>query len=658
MKRCPECIKDYLDDSLLYCLDDGAPLVQGSGSYEPATAILSKLGVPPLGGSSSEDTTRTLKADDTAARKAKGTSRLSTLFSRERLPWFAAAGFALIAAAAINYSYFNRSSASEKAVRLSFEPPPELSFNDVLPDAAVISPDGQKIAFSATGADGINLLYVREMDSTDAKLLPGSENPLEPFWSPDSRSVAFGSNGKLKRSELTGGNAQVLCDATRLTGGSWNKDGIILFGSDFRTGLSQVLAQGGEPKPATLTQPDNPNEGHTNPYFLPDGRRFLFRLDYGNDPRGIWSGSLDSTETRQFSPDGGPFVFSPDGWLVFVKNDALVAQGFDTSSLTLTGEPTPLGTGRKNAVGFSRRISVSDNGVLVWQGQWEREYQLVWFDRDGKQTGVVDAPMKVFVGQDPRLSPDGKRLAVKRDNNIWVIDLEKGTSLRITSSFSQIPIWSPDGTRIAYSATGINVKAANGLGDAENILPGTNFPDFWSPDGRFIIYRRRGVKTRLDLWSVPTFGNKTPYQLLNSQFDEVSPQLSPDGRWLAYATDDTGNYEVYVQSFSVDGKLGSDRKLISTTGGRMPVWRRDGSELFFIAQDGKVMASVVKTGGSEFEFTTPKALFKTRMLGSFGGVHEYDVSPDGQRFLIGTLIGESTAPPPTVILNWTAALKK
>ena len=349
--------------------------------------------------------------------------------------------------------------------------------------------------------------------------------------------------------------------------------------------------------------------------------------------------------------------------MVFIRNDALAAQAFDAAKLALTGDAIPIITGQKNDLG-NRRFSVSDNGALLWQGQWQRDYQLVWFDREGKQTGTIDARSKVFVGQDPHISPDGKRLVVKRDQNLWVIDLDKGTGQRITSTFSQIPVWSPDGTRLAYSgasgdgAGGLTVKNVNGSGEAETLSPGAKFPADWSPDGRFIIFRQRGVKTRFDMYALPTFGDRTEYLLLDSPFDEQQLQLSPDGRWLAYVSDETGDYEIYVQSFSPDGKLGLDKKRVSTAGGRLPVWRRDGSELFFVTPDGTLMSTAVKTGGGEFGFNAPKLLFKTRMLMWYGNVHEYDVSPDGQRFLIGTLIGEPTASPPTVILNWTAALKK
>ena len=587
---------------------------------------------------------------------------ISKVFNNARMAWIAVAVLAVGLVVALGAIYLSQPSTNLTATRLSFVVPPELAFNDTRPDAAVISPDGQKIAFTATGADGKTMLYVHNLDSTEAKPLPGSDNALEPFWSPDSRSIAYGSNGKLKRSDLTGANAQVLCDSARLIGGTWNKEGVILFAPDYRTTLMQVPAQGGEPKPVNMMTEGNDVERHRFPYFLPDGRHFLFL----REQKGLWAGSLDSPEIKQIVAERGVAVYAPPGWLIFLRNDALVAQAFDTRKLTLIDEPVPIITGAKNPPGV-RRFSVSENGVLVWQGQWQRDYQLVWYDREGKQIGAVDTPMKVGVGQSPMLSPDGKRLVVRRamssagaDSNLWVVDLEKGTGLRITSTFSQMPVWSPDGSRIAYnSGNGVSVKAANGSGDAETLLPRTAFTASWSPDGRFIIFKERGVKTRMDLWALPMFGDRKEYQLSNSPFDEQNPQLSPNGRWLAYTSDETGNPEVYVQSFSADGKLGADKKRVSTTGGNLPVWRRDGSELFFVGLEGQMLASSVKTGETEFQFDAPKPLFKTRILALEGAIfHEYDVSPDGQRFLVGTLIGDSKAAPPTVIMNWTALLKK
>ena len=607
--------------------------------------------------SSGQTVTMPSVASEIDQSESKGISRW---LGNAKLAWIVGAVLLLGLLGAFALLYFNRSSSDTHAVWVSFDPPPELTFNDTQPDAAVVSPDGQKIAFTATSADGKRMLYVRNLDSPEVKLLPGSENALEPFWAPNSRSIAYGSNGKLKRSDLTGANGQVVCDAARLVGGSWSKDGIMIFAPDYSMPLMQVPAQGGEPKQVEM-QGEHANVDHRNPYFLPDGRHFL--LPWSN---AIWAGSLDSPQLKQIIDVRSPVVYAPQGWLLFVQNDALMAQAFDAGKLALRGEPIPIITGVKSLPG-SRKFSVSDNGVLVWQGVWLRDYQLVWYDRGGKQTGVVDAPVKVSVGQSPMLSPDGKHLAVRRtlsalgrDSNIWIVDLEKGTPQRITSNFSQMPIWSPDGTRILFNnGNNIVVKAANGSGEAESLLARTAWPSSWSPDSRFILFMQRDVKTRMDLWVLPMFGDKKEYPLANSPFDEQNPELSPNGRWLAYTSDESGNYQIYVQAFSADGKLAADKKVISTTGGTFPVWRRDGSELFFIAADGQMMAASVKTDGTEFEFTAPKPLFKTRTMSLEGGIyHEYDVSPDGQRFLIGTLIGDTKAPPPTVITNWTALLKK
>jgi serine/threonine protein kinase len=578
--------------------------------------------------------------------------------------WMMATFVVSLIALALGLAYFNRPSSEARAARLSFTAPPNLLFNDTQASQVVISPNGQKIAFTATLADGKTQLWVRPLDSLDAQPLPGSDDAIEPFWSTDSRSIAFGSQGKLKRVDLSGGAAQILCDAARMTGGSWNSKGVIVFGSDFGSALFQVPATGGEPKPVTIRDTERGIPQHSNPVFLPDGKHFLFKIGENTTaPSGVWVGSLDSQEVKQVLPDNTNVAYALPGWLVFVRNQALVAQAFDAGSLELKGDAIPIAAKTATKEG-TYLFSVSDSGVLVWQEQWQRDYQLVWFDREGKQTGAVGAQMKVTGGQEPNLSPDGKRLVTKREGNIWVIDLAREIPVRLTSVFAQVPIWSPDGSRVAYSTRldvggpGIVQKAASGVGEEEMLLKGVNFANDWSPDGRFILFIRRGEKTRGDVWVLPLSGDRQEYQLLNSAFDERNVQFSPNGRWLAYASDESGSYEIYVRSFTADGRVGGDKKRISSNGGMQPKWRGDGQELFYIADDGQMMSVAVKTGGPEFEDGTAKALFKTRMLARSRLFHEYDVTADGQRFLIGTLIGESKATPPTVILNWTADLKK
>jgi len=636
-------ISSALERLVHHCLEKN-PAERFYSARDLAFALESVSGSPSSSGQTTTVSGPTLETD----------SDTQTWFSRflnSAKLWMAIAGLFLLVSVTWAVAYFNHSSSDSRAILVALTTPHDLALNDTGPDSAVISPDGLKVAFSATGVGGKNMLYVRNLDSVEVKLVPGSENPLEPFWSPDSRSIAFGSNGKLKRSDLNGANAQVLCASARMVGGTWNKDGIIIFAPDYRTALLQISAQGGEPKPIYNKNGVSEVEQDRFPYFLPDGHHFLF---YRN-PGGIWVGSLNSPESKQLVADTGVAIYGSPGWLIFLRNDALVAQAFDAEKLTLTGEPIPIITGEINRSNV-KRFSVSDTGVLVWQPQWQRDYQLVWFDRKGKQIDAIDTPTKVSVGQDPYLSPDGKRLVVKKEQNLWVIDLEKGTGLRLTSTFSQIPVWSPDGNRIVYSRGALTLKSADGVGDEQTLLERTAYPASWSPDGRFIIFSETGVKTRMDISVLPMFGDKKEYQLSNSPFDERSPQLSPDGRWLAYSSDETGDYEIYIQSFSAEGKLGSDKKRVSTSGGKFPVWRHDGQELFFVAADGSMMVTSVKTGGKEFEFESPKPLFKTRLLQS--NFHEFDVTHDGQRFLIGTRIGEPTAPPPTVILNWTAIVKK
>ena len=586
-----------------------------------------------------------------------------------KLPWIAATVTALALLAVVGW-YFGRSATPVHPVQFSFTPPADLAFNDAVADVAVISPDGQKLAFSATSQDGKWQLYVKKLDTGEVQLLQGSEDPLEPFWSPDSRSIAFGSQGKLKRVDLAGGGAQVLCDAARMTGGSWSSKGVILFGSDYGSVLYQVPATGGEPKAVTSHLTNDADFGHTSPWFLPDGNHFLYRIGVNTNPKGVLISSLDTTKSVPLMPDNTGAVYTP-GYLLFVRNGALMAQPFDADHLKLQGEATPVvssGVSSSSNGAGTGRFSVSNNGILVWQGGWDRAYQLRWFDREGKQVGAVGDVEEINSGEEPHLSPDGKQLVLKkrRDQStvggIWVRDLERGTEIRLRGG--QLPLWMPDGKSVIFQGAisqtrrGPVRQAANGVGEPELLTEGVKFPHSMSPDGRFLLYLLRGEKTRLDVWALQMFGDKKEYPLLNSAYDERDPQISPDGKWMAYTSDESGSYEIYVRPFTADGKVGDDRRRISVNTGQQAEWNRDGKELFYLTEDGQLMSVAVKVTGTQIDFGTPKALFRVHVLSRFNISHEYDVSPDGQRFLIGTLVGDAKAAPASIMVNWTASLKK
>lgn len=655
MKRCPECRKDYLDDTLLYCLDDGTALVQGSVTDEPVTAILSGDRV------SDEGLTKQLRADGPVSDAKSVTFSLPAFLSGQKLPWVVAGGLALIATI-FAYGFFSGSSNENgKAVRLSFEPPKNLQFNDTQGDWAVISPDGEKIAFTANTADGKYSLYVRDLKTGQVTPLPGSDNALEPFWSPDNKSIAYGSRGKLKRSDIAGGNAQVLTDAPRLVAGAWNTHGDIIFCPDYGSVMFTVSAKGGEPRQITFLEDQGELGQHSSGTFLPDGRRFLFNRGSSKwELVGLWLGSLDSNEIRLIIPGFATVRFAPPDWLIMVQNQVLVAQKINTSTVELVGDPVPLITQPDNPESGPARFSVSVNHVLVWQPQWSRSYQLRFFDREGKQTGAIGNAEMITGGTTPRISPDGKQVAYRNaEGSVLVSDLAGNSPIKL-AGFHQLPVWSRDGESIAGNgivpARGILQRASNGVGEPQLLLAGTAYPRQYSPDGRFLMYTKRGTKTRLDVWLL-SLADKREVPLLASAADEVYAEISPNSKWLAYASDETGEHELYVQSFNPDGTLGNDRKRISTDGALRLAWSRDGKELFFTNRANRMMATLVKTDGPTFEYTPPKILFETRMLFQYGGADFFDVTPDG-KFLIGTLIGEPNAPAPTVILNWPELLKK
>ena len=534
-----------------------------------------------------------------------------------------------------------------------------------------LSPDGRSLVFLTT-FEGKTQLWLRPMDSFAARPLAGTEGATGfPFWSPDSRSIAFMGSGKLRRIDLGDGTVQNICDRPldiRGGGGDWNRDGTILFFVG-ASGILQVPASGGaEPKPVPGFENPNAETLHRWVKFLPDGRHFLYSSSSPKEASEIFVGSLDGGEPKKLlsAQSNAIYAESPDGggYLLFVRDGALLAQSFDADSLTFSGEPVRIADQIRVNQNSRAYMTASDNGTLIYDPNPVGENRvLTWFDRAGKQTGTLGTPGTY---QRVRLSPDQKRAAVyRRDQNaafnIDVIDIARGAASRLTSfGTNDVPdlVWSPDGNRIVWSvrqgsAVEIRQKLASGAGQEELLLR-SDLPvgtTDWSPDGKFILYTGIDQKTRHDIWLLPLEGERQPSLFFQTPKEEQGASFSPDGRFIAYQSSESGRNEVYVQTFPPS----AGKWLISTGGGLNVRWRGDGRELFYTTPDGKMM-SVEVMPGAAFEPSVPKQLFELNAARTTPGA-DYDVSADGQRFLF--ISRQADAPSVyAVMVNWTADLKK
>jgi len=583
--------------------------------------------------------------------------------ARERLAWIVAAVAALAAAVSLTLTLPSvlRSSPQPPPLRVEITTPPT---TDAL--SLSLSPDGQKLVFVAD-SDGVTRLWLRELHTTPARPLAGSDGASFPFWSPDSRSIGFFAEGKLKRLDLPGGPAQVLADAPIGRGGTWNRDGVILFAANTDVPIIQMPAGGGEAVAVTRRQTPPPEVvGHRFPQFLPDGRRFVFHVVGSPAHRGVYVASLDSPALhRLIDTETAALVMGEQ--LLFLREGTLFAQRFHTEELTLSGNPVPIADDIALSGGLNvAAVTASSAGPIAYRsGASAGRRQFVWFDRSGHEVGRVGDP-DAENPNNPQLSPDGRRLALNRTMNgqadIWVMDMAQDALSRLTfeSVLDAYPVWSPDGQRIAYGSNRrgmgaeLYVKPASGAGPEEP-LPGTlrnMAPMDWSLDGRFLLYRTEGAETGYDLWALPMNGDRKPFPVVETNVDERDGQFSPDGRWIAYESNESGRFEIYVQSFPA----GSGKWQISNAGGAQVRWRRDGRELFYVALDGRLMAVSFRTGadGRTVESGIPVQLFSTRIPGGAmqGGFRQqYVVSRDGQRFLINSLIPTAVAPI-TLLLNW------
>jgi Tol biopolymer transport system component len=579
--------------------------------------------------------------------------------TRERLAWGLAA-VALATAVTAAGALLLRRGEPPRVVRFEVRPPR----GTVRMAWPRLSPDGRMLAFIATDSAGAQRVWVRPLDALEAHPLEAAVGTARPFWSPDSKWLAYIDNGKLRKVPVGGGPAVDICDAPRGYDGTWGGRGWILFDGGASDSIRGVPAAGGTPRSITFIDRAHGETSHAWPFFLPDGQRFLFVVSRSGGPDEIHIGRLGSRESRPVGHTGSRAEYAPPGYLVYENAGVLMAQPFDAGAARTRGDPVPVGEILAGSVG---PFSVSSAGALAYRPRVAQgPSRLLWMSRDGR--ALAEAAPPGFY-EDVVLSPDGARAALcvvaeqTSQRDLWVRDLGRGVSSRLTfepgDEFS--PVWSPDGNRIAYAGfrggrMHCYVRSAWG-GGAEDSLGRT--PDFyeapydWSGAADVIMIAHISQMNQWDVWALPTEGRRPPTPVLQSQFRESGARLSPDGRWLAYTSDESGRSEVYVVPYPGPGA----RVQISTAGGSTPQWRRDGKELFFQGMDQGILAVDVRAG-TTFEVGVPKMLFTIGFTESAYSAYRWAVSRDGQRFLVNTPTGEVAAGRFVVVANWTAELRR
>jgi eukaryotic-like serine/threonine-protein kinase len=542
--------------------------------------------------------------------------------------------------------------------------PPEKTHINLTGDTAgppVFSPDGATIAFTASGADGKSSIWVRPVNSLDARQISGTDGAIFPFWSFDSRSIAFFAEGKLKTIDPSGGSPQVIATAEFGRGGAWGADGLIVFSPATQGPLSSINAAGGTITPITTMDPAQ-HTSHRWPFFLPDGKHFLYlAMNHnpalaGNDT--IYYASVDGRENKPLLQSHSSAIYA-DGYLLFARNEQLLAQAFNPSSGALSGEPQTLVKDVINDhVTWHVDASASNDGLLLYGTGGSADRQLVWIDRTTQQLSVItDTNLSLA-----NISLHGDRIAMQINagtSDIWVLDLARGTRTRLTfgpeSNF--VPVWSPDGKWIAYfshrnSKPGMYRKLADGSGAEEELLTGNQpiVPWDWSRDGKYILYIS-GIAGNQDIWALPLEGDRKPFQVVPTTPKTLrsEPRLSPDGRWLTYISNEAGSEQVYVAAFNG----GQGKWQASVNGGTDPSWSHDGKELYYLNLSNTIYAVSVKEVQGALQFGTPQAV-----LNNWSAPDGFfRVSPDGKKILLDR-ISQQISDSVTVLTNFPETLKK
>jgi serine/threonine protein kinase len=590
-----------------------------------------------------------------------------------RLLWLIAGIVALIVLS-IGMAYVFQVPKPTPVVRSSILPPAGTAFVTMLPASGppVLSPDGTRLAFTARDEKSKVLLYVRPLKSLTAVPLAGTDDAIYPFWSPDGREIGFFAAGKLKKINADGGPPQNLCDSVGGRGGAWSKYGLIVFTPSSNQRLFSVSAAGGTPEAASKLDVSKAENSHRWPSFLPDGKHFLYwaRSSRGAESTVLYVGELGSLQAKLLMKSETMAVYA-SGHLLFMRDQTLMAQTFDPSRMELSGEPVPIAEHvAVNGATVRAMFSPSDTGALVYQaGEGSSGWKLVWSGRDGKPMGSVAQPDR-YIG--PALSPDGTRLAVtifagsQGTADIWIFDLTRGTGTRLTFSTASpanqtTPVWTPDGKTVFYAssvkgAPHIYAKAADGSSPERAVLEGTDsfeYPRSISPDGRYLVYERKVPKseTGYHLWALPLFGDGKSFPIVQDAFDEGEATVSPDGKWMAYQSNESGRREVYIAAFPGGGA----KWQVSSNGGIAAKWREDGKELFFLDPADNLVAVDV-TSGKAVQLGAPHALFQA--VGIQRDFGPYDVTGDGKKFLINSGNLKEGTEPVTLVLNWPAELKR
>jgi len=608
------------------------------------------------------DARRLMEENELAESAAPAPSRLG------KLPWIATAALAI--ALGFGWLYLSQPKETPRLTRTSLVMPDKASYDDYR-SLPAISPDGRRIAISLT-VEGKRSIWLRDLESLEARPLLGTDEGYLPFWSPDSRQLGYFTPTTVKKIDAGGGPSLTVCDAANGAGGTWNQNDVIVYAVN-AGGLFRVSASGGTSSP--IVEPDRAagESSDRGPWFLPDGVHLLYTARSVTNPEksrvrvaDVNATPTSKAKTNVIAADSNA-VYAPPGLLLYMRETTLVAQPFDAGKARAAGDAVPIA----EQVNFASRVSqgsfsVSGNGALVYASAAmgapdDDDARLLWFDRTGKSSGTLTMPLNPYLGGWARIAPGGQAIALSardgqaRGMDIWLHDLARGATSRLTfgPGSGRFPVWSPDGGQLAFEmmrpeSKDMYKKAVSGVGQMEIVsqTQADHYPNDWSPDGRYVIEQRRVLKHGWDLWIVPMTGNEKAFPYLQSEFNETNARLSPNGQWLAYQSDESKRDEIYVVGFPKPvGRL-----QISSGGGTVPVWSRDGRELYFLSADRKLTAVSIGAN-AKFEPGIPKPLFETRAV-------FYDVSKDG-RFLM-TVPSEQTASsvPLTAVFNWQATLKR